>query len=138
MSVATEIQRIENAKAGIKAALEEKGVTVPSSTKIDGYPSLVESIPSGGGGKEMNFVIHHYSNCFVGSGFDFSDTDNPPKLLTGDIDSGYVEHQTTYNPSREDPRNPEAMEFSWPRPAYEASMWLILEDSGTIHTLSLT
>lgn len=48
MSIATEIQRIQTAKAGIKTALEGKEVTVPSTTKIDGYPSLVESIPSGG------------------------------------------------------------------------------------------
>ena len=48
MSVATEIQRLQTAKAGIKSALEEKGVVVDSATTLDGYPLLVESIPSGG------------------------------------------------------------------------------------------
>lgn len=50
MSVATEITRLQNAKAALKSSIESKGVTVPSSTKLDGYPSLVDSIPTGGGG----------------------------------------------------------------------------------------
>lgn len=49
MAVQTEITRISTAKADIKTAIEAKGVTVPSSTKIDGYASLVSSIPTGGG-----------------------------------------------------------------------------------------
>ncbi len=50
MSVETEYQRILTAKSNIKTAIEGKGVTVPSTTKIDGYPSLIDSIPTGGGG----------------------------------------------------------------------------------------
>lgn len=49
MSIATEITRLQNAKSALKSAIENKGVTVPSSTKLDGYASLVNSIPSGGG-----------------------------------------------------------------------------------------
>lgn len=45
MAVQTEITRISTAKANIKTAIEAKGVTVPSSTKLDGYASLVSSIP---------------------------------------------------------------------------------------------
>ena len=45
MSIATEITRLNNAKSAIKSAIENKGVTVPSSTKLDGYASLVNSIP---------------------------------------------------------------------------------------------
>lgn len=48
MSIASEIQRLNTAKAGIKSALEAKGVSVDSATTLDGYPQLVESIPSGG------------------------------------------------------------------------------------------
>lgn len=51
MSVLTqigqEIDRIETAKADIKAAIEGKGVTVPSTTKIDGMAALIESISGG-------------------------------------------------------------------------------------------
>ena len=46
MSVATEIQRIMQAKDDIKASIENKGVTVPSSTKIDGYPQIISTIPT--------------------------------------------------------------------------------------------
>ena len=50
MSIQTELTRIKNAKAAIKAAIEGKGVTVPAGTKLDGMAALIESIQAGGGG----------------------------------------------------------------------------------------
>ena len=50
MSVQSEITRLQNAKAAIKAAIEGKGVTVPDATLLDGMASLIESIEAGGGG----------------------------------------------------------------------------------------
>lgn len=50
MSIATEITRLQTAKADLKTAIEGKGVTVPSATKIDGYADLVDAIQTGGGG----------------------------------------------------------------------------------------
>lgn len=47
MSIATEIQRIQGAKADIKTAIQSKGVTVPASAKIDAYPDYVEAIQTG-------------------------------------------------------------------------------------------
>ena len=44
MSIASEITRLQTAKADLKTAIEGKGVTVPSSAKLDAYPALVESI----------------------------------------------------------------------------------------------
>lgn len=52
MSAATEIARLISAKASIKSAIESKGVTVPSSTTLDGYSTLIESI-SGGSVSEL-------------------------------------------------------------------------------------
>lgn len=49
MSIQTELSRIINAKAAIKAAIEGKGVTVPNGTLLDGMASLIESIETGGG-----------------------------------------------------------------------------------------
>ena len=46
MSVATEIQRIQNAKADIKTAIENKGGTV--SGTIDNYATAIDNLPSGG------------------------------------------------------------------------------------------
>lgn len=49
MSIQTELTRITNAKAAIKAAIEGKGVTVPDGTLLDGMAALIESIEAGGG-----------------------------------------------------------------------------------------
>lgn len=50
MSIQTELTRIKNAKAAIKAAIEGKGITVPGGTLLDGMAALIESIEAGGGG----------------------------------------------------------------------------------------
>ena len=50
MSIQTELTRIKNAKAAIKAAIEGKGVTVPDATLLDGMAELIESIEVGGSG----------------------------------------------------------------------------------------
>ena len=48
MSIASEISRLQTAKADIKAAIEAKGVTVPSSAKLDDYDTYVGQISGGG------------------------------------------------------------------------------------------
>ena len=48
MTIANEITRINNAKAAIKEAIINKGVTVDDSAKIDEYPALINSISGGG------------------------------------------------------------------------------------------
>ena len=53
MGIQTELSRIINAKAAIKAAIEGKGVTVPEATLLDGMAALIDSIEAGGG----NFAI---------------------------------------------------------------------------------
>ena len=53
MSIQTELTRITNAKAAIKAAIEGKGVTVPDGTLLDGMAALIESIEAGGGEKTL-------------------------------------------------------------------------------------
>ena len=49
MSIQTDLTRIKNAKAAIKAAIEGKGVTVPDATLLDGMAALIESIEAGCG-----------------------------------------------------------------------------------------
>jgi len=46
MSIASEISRLQTAKTDIKGAIEAKGVTVPSSAKLDTYDDYVAQIPS--------------------------------------------------------------------------------------------
>ena len=45
MSIATEITRLNNAKAAIKSAIEAKGVEVPQDAKIDIYADYIAQIP---------------------------------------------------------------------------------------------
>ena len=68
MSIATEITRLQGAKADLKTAIENKGVTVSSSALLDAYPALVASIPTGGGAvveKLLNF--YDYDGTLVAS-----------------------------------------------------------------------
>lgn len=57
MSVATEISRIQGAKADLKTSIETKGVTVPSATLISGYASLVDQIQTGGGVPDSDGLV---------------------------------------------------------------------------------
>lgn len=61
MSIASEITRLQGAKADLKTSIEAKGVTVPSATLISGYAALVDQISGGGGLPDsdglMNLVI---------------------------------------------------------------------------------
>lgn len=49
MSIASEISRLQTAKADIKAAIEAKGVTVPAAAKLDTYDDYVAQISGGSG-----------------------------------------------------------------------------------------
>lgn len=73
MSIATEITRLQNAKSAIKTSIEGKGVTVPSSTTLDGYSTLIDSISSGSsawtklGEKDITTASTSTSNSSVGT-----------------------------------------------------------------------
>ena len=47
MSISSDLTRIKNAKSAIIASITNKGVTVPSGTKIDGLAALINKIPTG-------------------------------------------------------------------------------------------
>lgn len=55
MSIATQIHRLQTAKADIKTAIENKGVTIPSNATIDAYPTYVSQITSGDDGYKEVF-----------------------------------------------------------------------------------
>ena len=70
MSIQTELTRIINAKAAIKAAIEGKGVTVPDGTMLDGMAALIAGIEAGGGDTSVEDglierIITEYSNSRV-------------------------------------------------------------------------
>lgn len=57
MSIASEISRIQTAKADIADSITNKGVTVPSSAKIDDMADLIDAIQTGGSGLTWNDVL---------------------------------------------------------------------------------
>ena len=48
MSIASEITRLQTAKANIKSAITEKGGTVLSTDTLSQYADCIRSIPTGG------------------------------------------------------------------------------------------
>lgn len=48
-TIAEEIQRIKQAKSGIKTSIINKGVAVDDAATLDAYPALIDSIHTGGG-----------------------------------------------------------------------------------------
>lgn len=120
MSIQTELTRLTNAKAAIKAAIEGKGVTVPAATLLDGMATLIESIEAGGGtisGKkfisgEITFsetptseiIISHDSLGFRSQPFVFlagtasSPSDNTGALISARSGSGvYVNSSNRFS-----------------------------------------
>lgn len=47
MSIQSELNRLQSAKASLKTAIQNKGVTVPGTTTLDGYSALVQQIETG-------------------------------------------------------------------------------------------
>ena len=62
MSISSEITRISNAKTAIAESIANKGVTVPSGTKIDGMAALIDSIQTGGGAVQPSKALTVTSN----------------------------------------------------------------------------
>lgn len=60
MSIATEIARLQQAKADLKTAIEAKGVTVSSSDTLDDYATLVGQISGGGSGLILENDVNFY------------------------------------------------------------------------------
>lgn len=65
MSIATEISRLQTAKADIKSAIEAKGVTVPSNATLDTYDTYVSQISGGGGG--TNYLEQYVNKALSGA-----------------------------------------------------------------------
>ena len=63
MTIATNLQRIINAKAAIKAAIIEKGVEVPDTEKLDAYYIYVDQIGDGGGYDPENPTLDGLKNA---------------------------------------------------------------------------
>lgn len=69
MSIASEITRLQTAKADVKTAIEAKGVTVPSNATLDTYDDYVAQI-SGGGDDKLKGVVDGSISAITASDLD--------------------------------------------------------------------
>lgn len=73
MSIASEITRLQTAKANIKTSLENKGAIVPTETKLDNYPSIIDNLPSGGS-RDWSEIGYSSEPESIQDGFDYAKT----------------------------------------------------------------
>ena len=99
MSIQTELTRLTNAKAAIKAAIEGKGVTVPDATLLDGMAALIESIEAGGGGG--------------GTGYNFDG--NPRWVSSGEFTVSETVSVSTIEPILFNPEVMDGQQSDWNR-----------------------
>lgn len=78
MSIASEITRLQNAKANIKTAIQNKGVTVAETALIDAYPAYITQIV---GGDPLESVVPH-----------FKGVSKQAKAHVESLGSGWVHH----------------------------------------------
>lgn len=117
MSIASEISRLQTAKTDIKTAIEAKGVTVPSSAKIDVFDDYIAQIPTGGSYQSKtvsptessqtvspdsgydalsSVTVNAISNTYVGSGIARkSSSDLTASGATVTVPAGYYSSQAT-------------------------------------------
>lgn len=96
MSIASEIQRLSGVRSDIFTSITNKGVDVPATATLSSCPTLIDSIPTGGGGPATSMI----NDSFTASGFvsgyrPFTATQNVVPLydeITGTCISGkYVD-----------------------------------------------
>lgn len=58
MSIASEITRLYGVRGDILQAIADKGVTVPSGSKLDNCPDLIAAITGGGGGFDTSSIVN--------------------------------------------------------------------------------
>ena len=76
MSIASEISRLQTAKANLKTSIENKGVTVPSNATLDSYSSYVDGISQGLSSisvKDYGFKFQYSTFSSLPSFLDFSE-----------------------------------------------------------------
>lgn len=63
--IKTNLTRISKAKTDIISAITAKGGTVASGAKIEDLPACIRAIPTGGGGKAVEFAVKSSVNVVV-------------------------------------------------------------------------
>lgn len=93
MSIATEISRLQTAKADIKTAIEAKGVTVPSSAKLDDFDTYIAQISGGGSATEYESGTYSPSEDISRPSISFTKTHTVPPTFLSIVDVTTTEIQ---------------------------------------------
>lgn len=107
MSIGNEVDRLRSAKAALRAAIEEKGVSVPESSTIDSYAEYVAAIPNGvtsvnGQTGDVEIKSSDVSVTLLASGWDTSgDWPKYTLALAGITADSNQEYLPPVNPSTE-------------------------------------
>ena len=71
MSIATETQRLIQAKSDLKASIEKRGANIPTDNKIDTYANILDACPFGISG---TFIPEENTKTFSIEGLPFTPT----------------------------------------------------------------
>ena len=83
MTIASEITRLQNAKADIKTAIEAKGVTVPSNATLDDFDTYIAQISGGSSGLEYESGTYIPTADIARPTISFSKTHSvPPSIVS--------------------------------------------------------
>lgn len=91
MSISTDLTRLQSAKAAMKTAIQNKGVTVPDGAKLDAFAALIDSIPAGGGGYTAEAHVVTFAEdvtCAKGDMVELCDTAIQTPLCLGMVAYG--------------------------------------------------
>lgn len=85
--IKTNLTRISKAKTDIIAAITAKGGTVASGAKIEDLPACIRAIPTGGGGKAVEFAVKSSVNvvAFTKDGQTPVEVDGDDVVLTVNV-----------------------------------------------------
>ena len=95
MSIANEITRLNTAKADMKTSIENKGVVVSPSAKIDAYAALINSIPTDS--TDTTHIVAVYNIDSAGSTSIINNAGLDYIAATMEVDGSTVSTATTYN-----------------------------------------
>ena len=65
MTIASEIERLQLAKNNIRSSIENKWIIVPQSTKLDWYPSLIDSIETWISQETYDELLNQYNELLL-------------------------------------------------------------------------
>jgi surface protein len=71
MTIADQINRLNNAKAAIKQSIKNKGVAVSDTAKLDEYPALIDKIQTGSGGGGADPIYENIWNAMTANNTDY-------------------------------------------------------------------